>query len=86
MYAVHYRRSAQKEIKKLPPIVRRMVMQKIEQLAKDPRPSTSVKLRGYDELHRARVGEYRIVYEVQDQQLIIIIVSTQHRSEVYKNL
>ncbi len=86
MYAVSYRKSAQKDIKKLPTTIRKRVIHKITLLAKNPRPDGSVKLRGYDELHRIRIGVYRVVYEIHDDKLIIIIVSAEHRKDIYKNL
>jgi mRNA interferase RelE/StbE len=53
-------------------------------LAPDPRPSGCEKLAGVDDLFRIRVGDYRIVYRVQDQALIVLIVKIGHRREVYR--
>ena len=55
-------------------------------LAENPRPSGCVKLSGLENLWRVRVGDYRILYSIEDQQLIVLIVSVAHRREVYRGL
>jgi mRNA interferase RelE/StbE len=56
----------------------------LEALAEDPRPVNCVKLKGEEELYRVRVGDYRIVYQIQDKQLIVLIVQVGHRREIYR--
>jgi mRNA interferase RelE/StbE len=58
----------------------------IDDLADDPRPSGCVKLSGPRNLYRVRVRNYRVVYESQDQQLLILIVRVAKRDQVYRNL
>ena len=43
-----------------------------------------VKLKGYDNEYRIRIGDYRLVYEIQDEQLIVLLVQCKHRRDVYK--
>jgi len=56
----------------------------IESLKSKPRPVDSIKLQGEEGLYRVRVGDYRIVYQIQDQQLIVLVVQVGHRREIYR--
>jgi mRNA interferase RelE/StbE len=58
--------------------------QVIDGFEREPRPPGYIKLKGVEELYRVRVGDYRIVYQVQDQQLIILVVEIGHRREIYR--
>jgi mRNA interferase RelE/StbE len=51
----------------------------------EPRPNKVKKLQGDDDLYRIRVGDYRIVYEIKDDVLLVTLIRIKHRSEVYKN-
>jgi mRNA interferase RelE/StbE len=53
-------------------------------LANDPRPPGCDKLAGLEALYRIRVGHYRIVYQIRDQELVVLIVKIRHRREVYR--
>jgi len=53
-------------------------------LANNPRPFGSDKLAGPEELYRVRVGDYRIVYQIQDEALLVLVVKIGHRREVYR--
>jgi mRNA interferase RelE/StbE len=75
------RRSAEKEIGRLPVGVRRLVVQRIVGLREDPRPPG--KLSG-GEGHRIRQGDYRVVYTVDDGQRTVTVVRAAHRSDVYR--
>jgi mRNA interferase RelE/StbE len=83
-YGVHFKPSAADAIRKLPKSQQRRVIAKAEALAETPRPPGCRKLLGEDELYRVRVGDYRIVYAVRDQDLIILVVRVGHRREVYR--
>lgn len=61
------------------------VVETIESLEQNARPSGVVKLAGNDDLYRVRVGDYRIVYQVQDAQLLVLIVKVGHRRDVYRD-
>lgn len=56
----------------------------IDGLAENPRPPGCVKLQGGDELFRVRVGDYRIVYQIQDAVLVVLVVQVGHRREIYR--
>ncbi len=82
-YRVVIRRSAEKEIGKLPEAVRRRVVKTIASLADAPRPHGSQKLAG-DDKYRIREGDYRIVYTVADEIVTVTVVRVAHRSDVYR--
>jgi mRNA interferase RelE/StbE len=56
----------------------------IGELASNPRPPGCVKLQGGDELYRVRAGDYRIIYQVQDKVLVVLVVQIGHRREIYR--
>jgi len=60
------------------------ILQRIEALADDPRPVGSEKLSG-QERFRVRQGVYRIIYEIQNEELVIIVVKVGHRRDVYRD-
>ena len=81
-YKIEIKRSAVKEIKKLPSKDLKKILAKISLLADDPRPNGCVKLSA-DEKYRIRVGVYRILYEIIDKLLVIIVVKVAYRKDVY---
>ena len=87
MHAVEVTPSAARQIKKLPPEVRRQILEAIERLVDDPRPHGCKKLLGAPDLYRIGVAhDYRVVYQVRDALMLIIVVKTAHRREVYERL
>ena len=62
----------------------RRLTQAIRSLAENPRPSSCVKLSGEDNVYRVRVGDYRIVYQIRDEQLVILVIAVGHRREIYR--
>jgi mRNA interferase RelE/StbE len=83
-YAVTFARSARRELEKLnPPYIARIVS-RIDRLAQEPRPKGARSLRGSEDLWRVRVGDYRIIYHIDDQQRVIDIVRVRHRREAYR--
>jgi mRNA interferase RelE/StbE len=59
---------------------------RIESLADNPRPQGVKKLAGEDDFYRVRMGDYRIVYQIRDKSLLVLIVRLGHRSEVYRGI
>lgn len=59
-------------------------MQRIDLLKIDPRHTGSLKMSGYENTYRTRVGKYRIVYEIYDQKVCIVVVNIDHRKDVYR--
>jgi mRNA interferase RelE/StbE len=82
-YSVVIRRSAGKEIEVLPTADRRRVVARIQALASDPRPVGCEKLSG-EEKYRLRQGDYRILYEITDRELIVTVVKVGNRRDVYR--
>jgi mRNA interferase RelE/StbE len=83
-YAITFARSARKELVSLPAEVVSRIFPKIEAFADDPRPSGCRKLVGQEKLWRIRVGDYRILYSIDDELLIVDIVAVRHRSRAYE--
>jgi len=84
-YKIYFRKSAIKEIKKLPNPTLQKIIKRIEALAIDPRPAGCEKLTG-QEFYRIRQGNYRIVYSIQDDELTVWVVKISHRKDIYKRL
>jgi mRNA interferase RelE/StbE len=82
-FEILFKESVYKELKSIPKTDLKKILSKIESLANDPRPTGSQKLSGL-ELYRVRQGQYRIVYSIQDNELLIHIVKVGHRKDVYR--
>lgn len=83
-YKVEITPAAQRTIKKFPKNIQRKLLEIIELLAEEPRPVGVVKLSTTVNLYRVRTGDYRIIYEIQAQILLIVITKVGHRRDVYK--
>ena len=83
-YELLFARSARKELEALDEPLRSRVFSRIESLALAPRPSGCKKLQGSQHLWRIRVGDYRVVYGVYDEQGLVDIVAVRHRREAYR--
>lgn len=81
-YEIRLKRSAAKELKKLPKAVAKRILVKIYLLADDPTPASSKKLVGRPG-YRLRVGDYRVLYHIDNDILIIDVVKVGHRRDVY---
>jgi mRNA interferase RelE/StbE len=83
-YSISFKSSAAKELKKLPLELQHRIANKIEQLVEDPRLSGVIKLKGDDDLYRCRVGEYRLVYQIDDSRQKIVVTRVRHRKDIYR--
>ena len=81
-YRVEFTATAEKQLKKLPKRERVRVAECIVGLAAEPRPAGSRRLQGYDAVYRVRVGTYRIIYEIYDQKVTVIVLKIGHRKDV----
>lgn len=77
-------RAAERDLRALPEQALKRVDASILSLARNPRPDGVKKLRGAESLYRVRVGDYRIIYEIQDRAILIVIVRVRHRGEAYR--
>lgn len=82
-YSVQIKPSAVKEIESLPKTDRRRVLTRVIALADQPRPPGCVKLSA-DEKYRIRQGRYRILYSIEDRDLLVQVVKVAHRREAYR--
>lgn len=83
MHAVEFLPSAARALAKLEPAVQRRIAQRIDRLAVDPRVDAT-KLRGAHDVWRARVGDYRILYAIEDERLVVLVIKIGHRRDVYR--
>ncbi len=81
-YKVAFRKSVAKDLRPIPKQDVTRILQRIESLRNDPRPPACEKLSG-QERYRIRQGVYRILYEIRDDNLIVIIVKIGHRKNIY---
>ena len=84
-YKIFFKKSVEKDFKKIPNDYLLRILERIESLKKNPRPDGCEKLTG-QELYRIRQGMYRIVYSVKDNELTIWVIKVCHRKEIYKKL
>ena len=84
MYRVLLERAAEKDLGRLSPEVHDRVIAAIQKLAANPRPSGCRKLAGSKNDWRIRVGDYRIIYEIEDQARVLRVNRVRHRREVYR--
>lgn len=83
-YAVRYSRAAEKQFDDLPQTVRQRIAPAIDALAEQPRPPGVVKMKGGEDRWRIRVGDYRVVYEIRDEVLLVLVVRIGRREDVYE--
>lgn len=83
MFAVEFLPSAARALAKLDRAVQRRIARRVDRLASDPR-GDAVKLRGADDVWRARVGDYRILYSIEDARLLVLVIKLGHRRDVYR--
>lgn len=83
-HTISYVPSAAKAIRKLDKPTAFRVLDAIGALASDPHPAGCIQLKGGDGEFRIRVGDYRVVYDVQDDELVVLVLRVGHRREVYR--
>lgn len=77
---------ALKELEMLPKKLQRQIAAKIDALAHNPRPTGCEQLKGRADLLKIRSGDYRIVYKVEDDRVLVLVVRIRHRKDVYRRL
>ena len=83
-YKIVFRKSVRKDLEPIPKRDLQRILADIAELANDPRPTQSRKLSG-SEKYRLRCGVYRVLYEIQDEILVVCVVKIGHRREVYRS-
>ena len=83
-FTITFARSARKDLERLHATVVNRIFPKIEALAKNPRPPGCLKLKGSGDLWRIRVGDYRVLYSINDAAKVVDINAVRNRSEAYE--
>ena len=84
MYLIKFKKRAAKELRKLPVAILKKASKSIDGLAKNPRPKGSKKLKGSDEnMWRIRIGDYRVLYVIEETIKIVNIRKVGHRKDIY---
>ena len=83
-YEIIIKPSAEKAFGKLPNALQVKILEALEQLSVNPRPSGVKKLKSAFNIYRIRVGEYRVIYSINDTVLIVTVVKIAHRKDVYR--
>ncbi len=84
-YRVSLAASAARQLRKFDPAVRRRLQAAIELLSIDPRPPAATQLVGGSGEWRVRTGDYRVIYEIRDDQLVVLVLRLGHRRDVYRD-
>lgn len=83
-YEVQLTPAAARQLRRFDPQARRRVQAAIDLLATEPRPPAATRLVGGVGEWRVRTGDYRIVYEIEDERLLVLVLSVGHRREIYR--
>lgn len=83
-HALQFRPAALRQLRKLPKDALRRIRTATEHLRDEPRPEGAAKLAGTHDLWRIRVGDYRVVYTIADDVLVVTVVRVGHRREIYR--
>jgi len=83
-YEVFIKSGAERQLKKLPGQYRKIITEAILGLADNPRPFGVKKMSGMENHFRIRVGDYRIIYTIQDKKLVVVVIRIGARKEVYR--
>jgi mRNA interferase RelE/StbE len=85
-YAFRWRERAVRQLRAIPKPAAMTILRALTPLGDDPRrPDANVKkLADYEDRYRLRVGDYRVIYEIMDEQLVILVVGVGHRREIYR--
>jgi len=84
MYEVYLERAAERDLKKLPGNVFHRLVARLRKLAQEPRPAGSRKITGAENVWRIRVGDFRVIYEVDDTVRAVRVMRVKHRREAYR--
>jgi len=82
-YSIEIKRSATKELKRIAANDQERIIDRIRSLSNDPRPSGTKKLSG-EEKYRIRQGDYRILYQIDDETITVVVVRIGHRRDAYR--
>jgi mRNA interferase RelE/StbE len=84
VYEIRFRRSALREVEDLRQPLRRRVTRAMQDLSRDPRPPGVTLLSGPERIWRIPVGDHRIMYRLDDDRLVVVILRVRHRKDAYR--
>ena len=84
IYKVKISRRARKELKKFPKNIEKKLIIKAFSLGENPRPPGSIKLANTQHTYRIRIGVYRLIYEIQEEKILILVLRMGHRRDIYR--
>jgi mRNA interferase RelE/StbE len=82
-YRIFYKPSADRELQRLPVDVQRRIVKAVHRLADNPRPAGCIKLKGSERTWRIRIGDYRVIYEIYDDRLVVYVIEVVDRKDAY---
>ena len=85
-YSVELKKSAAKTLKKLPRPAQKRIIAKLSEFETSLPPIEETKMKGDNPFHRFRVGDYRIIYEIRNEILIVLVFIIGHRKDIYRNI
>jgi mRNA interferase RelE/StbE len=85
-YKVKWTTAAARQFRRLPPQVQQRLRPAVNRLVDDPRPPGATALQGHPGALRIRVDDYRVIYEVHDDVLVVLVIRVAHRREVYRRI
>ena len=84
IYQIEWKASSIKDLKQIDRSIIKLILKRINLLQNEPRPPGVRKLQGTTSMYRIRVGNYRVIYEINDNVLLIYVIRVRHRKDVYK--
>ncbi|MHA1683515.1 MAG: type II toxin-antitoxin system RelE family toxin [Promethearchaeota archaeon] len=82
-FKISWSEKAIKQLEKLPRLIAKQIYHRVDELGEEPRPAGVKKLVGFP-YYRIRVGDYRVIFDIQDDKLIVLILEIGHRKKIYK--
>ncbi len=83
-FRIEYAKGVDKDFRKIPIKTAARIATAIDKLGIDPHPAGSVKLVGFDSEYRIRVGDYRVIYQINDSVLVVLVIEIGHRKDIYR--
>lgn len=83
-YAIEFSRRANRQLEALPRQAQQQIQRRIDALADDPRPRGTVKMGGREGQYRIRTGDYRVIYQVKDDVLLVLVIDIGNRKDIYR--
>jgi mRNA interferase RelE/StbE len=83
-YEIVFSEEASEQFSRLPSHIKRKVVEKIDALAENPIPHNAKKMQGYETIYRIRFSDWRVVYDVQETEILVEVLRVGNRKDVYK--